>query len=87
MTSPIVADRSGDPPILPRLWRVETHLQTLAGILGDRHRAIADLIAAYGAPQAAVIQLEAALDADRAALRFAAAELQRVRHQLSKVLP
>jgi hypothetical protein len=86
MTGPIVA-APGDSPILPALWRVESHLRMLVENLGHRHRAIADLIAAYGAPQAAVTQLETALDADRAALRFAAAELQRVRHQLSKVLP
>jgi hypothetical protein len=87
MATDIVAQRGDTPAPLPALWRVERTLHVLADNLGQRHRAIADLLAAYGAPEGAILQLEVMLGDDRAALRFAADELRRIRHQLSRVLP
>lgn len=85
MTTPILAD-SGEP-ILPALWRIERHLVSLADQLAQRHRATLDLLAAYGASVESCDRLEVLLGDDPAVLRMAAAELQRIRHVLDKVLP
>jgi hypothetical protein len=82
-----VTPAAEDVPILPALWRIETALHGLAGSLRAHHEAVQTLMLACDAPPEVADTLQAAIGQEIDFLHALAADLQRIRHRLSRVLP